>query len=101
VSHRFRHELDRTLVLRDRGRGRLRLKGQTRNGTPTTETISTTAPEPAKSEDDGPIRTRIGWLKESWTRWISNSALGAAFGHLASKTIALPQLKRLAVGEIP
>ena len=70
-------------------------------GTSTTETRSTTRPEPAKTEDDGPVRTRIGLLKESWARWISNSALGTAFGHWISKTIALPQLRRLAVGEVP
>ena len=69
--------------------------------TSTTGTRSTTRPESAKTEDGGPVRTRIGWPKESWARWISNSALGAAFGHWASKTIASPQLRRLAVGEIP
>ncbi len=57
--------------------------------------------EAAMTQADGPVRTRIGWLKEFWARWISNTALGAAFGHFASKTIALPQLRRLAVGEIP
>src|SRR5262249_18471805 len=60
-----------------------------------TETKST-----KRLEDDGPLRTRMGWLKESWARWISNSALGSAFGHFASKTIALPQLRRLAAGGI-
>ena len=49
----------------------------------------------------GPVRTPIGRLKEFWARWISNSALGAAFGHWASKTIALPQLRRLAGEAMP
>jgi len=53
------------------------------------------------TQDGGPMRTRIGWLKESWARWISNSAMGTAFGHWISKIIALPQLRQLAGGEIP
>jgi len=60
-----------------------------------------TKAEATISQDDGPVRTRVGWLQESWARWISNSALGAAFGHWASKAIALPQLKRLTGAEIP
>jgi D-proline reductase (dithiol) PrdB len=40
-------------------------------------------------------------LKEAWAGWITNSSLGTAFGHWVSKTIALPQLKRFAGGEIP
>ena len=51
--------------------------------------------------DDGPARTRAGRLNELWARWLSNSALGAVVGHWASKTIALPQLRRLAGSEIP
>jgi D-proline reductase (dithiol) PrdB len=61
------------------------------------------------------VRTRTGWLKEFLARRIFNSAtmsitvknitvsipVGTAFGHWLSKTIALPQLKRLAVGEVP
>jgi len=70
-------------------------------GTSTADTRLTTGPEPARTEDRGPLRTHIGWLKESWARWISNSGPGAAFGHWASRTIALPQLRRQAVGEIP
>src|SRR5512146_841693 len=58
-------------------------------------------PEPAGTQTAGPVRTRIGWLKEAWARWLSNSALGEAFGHFASKLIALPQLRQLAAGEIP
>jgi D-proline reductase (dithiol) PrdB len=59
------------------------------------------SPDRARSRDDGPVRTSIGWLKECWARWISGSPLGTAFGHWASKAIALPQLRRLAGGEIP
>jgi len=66
-----------------------------------TKTISTKHIEPSRTQEEGPKRTRIGWLKEFWARWISNTALGTAVGHWASKTIALPQLRRLAAGEIP
>ncbi len=65
------------------------------------ETISTRHLDPAGTRDDGPKRTRIGRLRESWAHWISNTVLGTAVGHWASKTIALPQLRRLAAGEIP
>jgi D-proline reductase (dithiol) PrdB len=57
--------------------------------------------EPSRSPADGPLRTRIGWLKELWARFLTNSALGAGVGHLASKAISLPQLRRLAGGAIP
>jgi D-proline reductase (dithiol) PrdB len=70
-------------------------------GTSTTAEKSTRQNETATTGDGGPVGTLIGPLKEAWARWISNSALGAAVGHWASKTIALPQLKRLAVGEVP
>ena len=56
---------------------------------------------PATTQDDGPVRTRAARLNESFAHWISNSLLGAAFGHWASKMIAVPQLRRLAVGAIP
>jgi D-proline reductase (dithiol) PrdB len=69
--------------------------------TSTTQRRSTRRLGPAMTQDAGPVRTRIGRLKESWARWISNSAFGAAVGHWAGKTIALPQLRRLAGGEIP
>jgi D-proline reductase (dithiol) PrdB len=69
--------------------------------TSTTEARSTTHLEPAIARDEGPVRTRIGWLKESWARFLSNTAPGTAVGHWASKTIALPQLRRLAAGEVP
>ena len=69
--------------------------------TTTTETRSTRRLEPDGTGDGAPVRVRIGWLKELWARWLSNTALGGAFGHFASRTIALPQLRRLAGGEIP
>ncbi len=72
-------------------------------GTSITETgmRSSTRADAATVRNDGPLRTRIGWLKEAWARWLSNSILGAAFAHWASKTIALPQLRRMAGGTIP
>ena len=58
--------------------------------------------------DDSTVGSRTGWLKEFHDRRIFNSALlfgvvpvGTEFGHWISKLIALPQLRRLAVGEIP
>ncbi len=76
--------------------------------TSTTETRSTRHREPANVRDDGPVRKRMGWLKEFLGRRIFNSAtlfgvipVGTAFGHWISKIIALPQLRRLAVGEVP
>ncbi len=53
------------------------------------------------SEHDGPVRTRAGRLNEVWARWFTGSRLGAAVGHWASRIISLPQLRRLATGEIP
>jgi D-proline reductase (dithiol) PrdB len=67
----------------------------------TTKTRSSPRLEAVATGDDGPARTRIGWLKEAWARWISDSARGEAFGRWASKTIALPQLRRLAGGGVP
>ncbi len=67
----------------------------------TTQARSTRGLEPGTTQDEGPVRMRICRLKESWARWITNSALGAAFGHWASKTIALPQLRRMTGGAIP
>jgi D-proline reductase (dithiol) PrdB len=76
--------------------------------TSTTETRSTRHLEPARARDHGPVRTRTGWLKEFFARRIFNSAIlfgvvpvGTSFGHWISKVIALPQLRRLAVGEVP
>ena len=57
--------------------------------------------EAAETNDDGPARTRAGRLNEWFARWITNSARGGALGHWASKTIALPQLRRLTGAEIP
>ena len=66
-----------------------------------------TKEEAAVPEGDGPARTRAGWLKEFFARRIFNSAtlfgvvpVGTAFGHWISKIISLPQLRRLAVGEV-
>lgn len=60
------------------------------------------------TQEDGPVGMRTGWLKEFFARRIFNSALlfgvvpvGTAFGHWVSKRIALPQLRKLAVGEVP
>jgi hypothetical protein len=60
--------------------------------------IELQTPEPSKA---GAVRTPIGWIKEAWTRWISNSERGTAFAHWASRAIAFPQLRRLATGRIP
>ncbi len=53
------------------------------------------------SEHGGPVRTRAGRLNELWARWLSGSQFGARVGHWASRIISLPQLRRLATGEIP
>jgi len=55
---------------------------------------------PSRGEE-GPARTRAGRVNELFSRWITGSARGEAFGRWLSRTIALPQLRRLAVGEIP
>src|SRR5262249_14706388 len=60
-----------------------------------------TKEQSAMTQHNGPVRTRAGRLNECLARWISNSALGGSFGHWASKTIALPQLRRLVGAEIP
>ena len=64
------------------------------------------APEPRGTQDRGPARS--GWLKAFLPHKLHNSALlfglmpiGSAFGRWISKTIALPQLRKLAVGRIP
>lgn len=74
----------------------------------TTTTRSTRHLEPVRTRDEAPKRTHTGWLKEFLDRRIFNSAtlfcvipVGTAFGHFISKVIALPQLRRLTVGEIP
>ena len=70
-------------------------------GTSTAETRAGWRSETKRPVQHGPERTRIGWLKELWARFLSNTALGASVGHFASRAIALPQLGRLATGEIP
>jgi len=42
-----------------------------------------------------------GRLNELFARWISGTELGATVGHWASRTIALPQLRRLVGADIP
>lgn len=69
---------------------------------------STRRAESGGSQDESPAPKRSGWLREFLAQRVFNSAtlfgvipVGTAFGHWISKLIALPQLKRLAVGEIP
>jgi D-proline reductase (dithiol) PrdB len=50
---------------------------------------------------EGTQRINIGWLKETWARWLSNTQGGSALGQWAARTIALPQLRRLTTEEIP
>ncbi len=69
--------------------------------TPGQKSSTTSQEQSAMTQHDGPVRTHVGWLRESWARWISNSALGESFGHWTGKTIALPQLRRLVGAEIP
>ena len=52
-------------------------------------------------EYDTPTRTPANPLMERFVGWLSDSGHGQAFGHWLSKTIALPQLKRLSAGAIP
>ncbi len=61
---------------------------------------TSTREQAAAQRDNGPVRTRAGRLNEIFARWISNSTLGARFAHWLSRTISLPQLRRLTVGEI-
>src|SRR5205809_7470175 len=51
-------------------------------------------------EHDAPTRTPINPLREGSLRWISGSVRGQACGHLLSRVIALPQLKRLSGSSI-
>jgi D-proline reductase (dithiol) PrdB len=53
------------------------------------------------SEHGGPVRTRAGRLNELWARWLTRTRVGGLVGHWASRIISLPQLRRLATGEIP
>ena len=52
-------------------------------------------------DDQSPARTPVSPLMEHFARWLSAGERGQAFGHRVSKTVALPQLKRLSAGEIP
>src|SRR5262249_10314651 len=47
------------------------------------------------------VRTMAGRLNELFARWISGTELGATVGHWSSRTIALPQLRRLVGADIP
>src|SRR6266545_1606662 len=74
----------------------------------TTKTRSGRHLELARTLDEEPKRTHRGRLKEFLDRRVFNSAtlfgvipVGTAFGHFISKLIALPQLRKLTVGEIP
>ncbi len=53
------------------------------------------------NEHNAPTRTPINPLSERILRWISGSGRGQALGHLLSRLIALPQLRRLIASEIP
>ncbi len=62
----------------------------------------------AASGDEDPVRTHTGRLKEFFGRRFSNSAvlfgvipIGTSLGRWISKIIALPQLRKLATGEVP
>ena len=68
--------------------------------TSTSRTRSTRQPKPARTRDEGLVRTRTGGLFNSATLF-GVIPVGTAFGHWISKMIALPQLRRLAVGEVP
>ena len=52
-------------------------------------------------EETGPFRTRAGRLNELLARWISGTERGGAFGRWVSRTISLPQLRRLVGQDIP
>ena len=58
--------------------------------------------EPAPPrEEKGPSRTRAGRLNEILARWLSGTERGGAFGRWVSRTISLPQLRRLVGPDIP
>jgi D-proline reductase (dithiol) PrdB len=56
---------------------------------------------PEAGEEPGPARTRAGRLNELLARWITGSDRGGRFGRWVSRTISLPQLRRLVGAEIP
>jgi len=48
-----------------------------------------------------PHRTPINPVMEAIVRWVGGTGRGQALGHWLSRTIALPQLRRLTSGAIP
>src|SRR5262245_43268138 len=52
-------------------------------------------------EHGGPQRTRLNFVNELGARWLSNTKSGARFARWLSRTIALPQLRRLTDEKIP
>src|SRR5262245_60864207 len=52
-------------------------------------------------ERGGPWRTHVNVLNELGARWLSNTESGARFARWLSRTIALPQLRRLTDERIP
>jgi hypothetical protein len=70
--------------------------------------MDTSIPEKRSTGHIEPVRTHTGSLRRFFAHRIFNSALlfgvipvGTAFGRWISKVIALPQLRRLVVGEVP
>jgi D-proline reductase (dithiol) PrdB len=57
--------------------------------------------EPEARDEPGPARTRAGRLNEILARWITGSERGGRFGRWVSRTISLPQLRRLVGAETP
>src|SRR4051794_5152453 len=64
--------------------------------------------KPLLARDDGSNKVPGGWLKQFWEERVHNSAVlfglvpvGTAVGSWISELVALPQLRKLAVGEIP
>lgn len=53
------------------------------------------------TELGGALRTPAGRLTEAFDRWLTNTARGDRFARWISRTLSLPQLKRLAQGETP
>jgi D-proline reductase (dithiol) PrdB len=52
-------------------------------------------------DHESPALTRVNPLAERLARWVSGTPRGQAFGRWTSKTLALPQLRRLVGGPIP
>ena len=48
-----------------------------------------------------PLRTPVNPAMEAAMRWVSGTGRGQALGHWLSRTIALPQLRRLTSDAIP